>query len=131
MSKTSWTDQHERVGKIRSSGAVMSVVPAVYVRELEKELADALDEIKGLRQLVNDCHIVAGQLETERNGARAEIERLKEQLQIKTTENLQHIGTIRWYEEMEIPKKDALIEQMLYALDDVGAALSAAERSEG
>ena len=46
-------------------------------RNHEVKLADALDEIKGLRQLVNDCHIVAGQLETERNEARAEIETLK------------------------------------------------------
>lgn len=43
--------------------------------KLETELAGALGEIRGLRQLVNDCHIVAGQLETERNEVRAEIEK--------------------------------------------------------
>ena len=43
--------------------------------KLEAELAEALGETRGLRQLVNDCHIVAGQLETERNEARAEIEK--------------------------------------------------------
>ena len=51
-SKTPWTDERERVGKIRSSSAVMGVVPAVYVRELERELAEARAEIERL-QLVN------------------------------------------------------------------------------
>lgn len=45
MSDTPWTDERERVGKIRSSSALMGVVPAVYARELETELAEARAEI--------------------------------------------------------------------------------------
>ena len=56
--------------------------------ELEAELAEALGEIKRLRWLVNDCHIVAGQLETERNEARAEIEKLNKNMQFATAINL-------------------------------------------
>lgn len=47
-----------------------------YIDKIENELTEALGEIKELRQLVNGYHIVAGQLETERNEARAEIVRL-------------------------------------------------------
>jgi len=54
MSKTPWTDNHERVGKIRSSGAVMCVVPAVYVRELEKQLTDAKTEIERKDELIKE-----------------------------------------------------------------------------
>ena len=52
MSDTPWTDNHERVGKIRSSGAVMGVVPSVYVRELETELAEARAEIAERDKLI-------------------------------------------------------------------------------
>ena len=54
------------------------VVDADFARQLEEELAEALGEIKRLRRLVNDCHIVAGQLETERNEARAKLRELEE-----------------------------------------------------
>lgn len=53
MSKTPWTNNHERIGKIRSSGAVMSVVPAVYVRELEKELIEARAEIERINGILD------------------------------------------------------------------------------
>ena len=52
MSGTPWTDERERVGKIRSSGALMGVVPAVYVRQLERELAEARAEIERKDKLI-------------------------------------------------------------------------------
>ena len=52
MSDTPWTDERERVGKIRSSSALMGVVPAVYVRELETELAETRAEIERKDKLI-------------------------------------------------------------------------------
>ena len=75
--KTPRTDEHLR--RKEENGHVV-VVSREFARQLETELAEALGEIRGLRQLVNDCHIVAGHLETERNEARAEIEKLKTEL---------------------------------------------------
>lgn len=72
MKKTPRTDEHLRM---KEENGHVAVVSREFARQLEAELAEALGEIRGLRQLVNDCHIVAGQLETERNEARAEIEK--------------------------------------------------------
>ena len=85
-------------------------------RNHEVKLADALDEIKGLRQLVNDCHIVAGQLETERNEARAEIEILKNQLE---DESMRADGMTTAHAEAgaDSYRMRELIEQMRGALE--------------
>lgn len=86
MSKTPRTDDLFKSYEA-DRGGMAHIVLRRGVEQLETELADkdrqlaeVLGEIKGLRQLVNDCHIIAGQLETERNEARAEIERLKEKI---------------------------------------------------
>jgi len=77
MSETPRTDEHLRM---KEENGHTVVVSSEFAHQLETELAEALGEIRGLRQLVNDCHIVAGQLETERNEARAEIEKLREKM---------------------------------------------------
>lgn len=108
--------------------------------------------LKGVFGVARLCE----ELEIELEQARAEIERLKEKLRVEITENLEHLGNIRWYEEMELPKKNKLIEQMREIINDyriehkawcnhdpdnakectcglsekVKAALSAAERGE-
>ena len=77
MSDTPWTDERERVGKIRSSSAVMGVVPAVYVRELERELAEARAEIENKQYTITCASEENQQLQEQLAEARAEIERLK------------------------------------------------------
>lgn len=77
MSGTPWTDERERVGKIRSSGALMGVVPAVYVRELKSELSEARAEIEN-KQYSITCDAERIQLLCETvEEQRAEIEQYK------------------------------------------------------
>lgn len=114
-------------------------------KRIETELAKALDEIKGLRQLVNDCHVIAGQLETERNEAQAEIER-KNKLIEQMAGALNHCkSTFEDYVKIHKAKMPVVtigpippewgdmqrkIARNQEAFDLCNAALSAAERGE-
>ena len=86
MSDTPWTDERERVGKIRSSGALMGVVPAVYVRELESELAEARAEIERKNETIDACSIMLRARETLISKQMKLIEQMREALQYALTE---------------------------------------------
>lgn len=101
MNKTPRTDEMLREYDSLEHGAACHIILRQSIEELETELAEALGEIKGLRQLVNDCHIVAGQLETERNEARAEIERLKTPMITDMREKMAALCHDQWAGWME------------------------------
>lgn len=110
-SKTPRTDAALKLEAFMDGFGSVEVVQVEFAEQLETELVQAQQEIQRLTTEKYDL-VKEGLLQRHSMGEQeTEIELLNEKLQKEITENLQHLGTIRWYEEMEIPKKNEQIKQ--------------------